>query len=726
MCLIALCLTAVMALMLKIRPPTVLDDPAFGKRTVRAGGRVSDKYFKNDSYYLVLSEVHCPVPGEDRETKFNRILVKLSDSLNGFDDLPRIGEKCIVSGRSCLFSGAVNPGQFDLAGYERLKGIDLEVTGAEIVAVSGRPALLRENLKRLRQRLSEAYDRLYEPEEAGVVKSMVLGDKGALEQEIKGLYQRAGLSHILCISGLHISLFGAGLYSLLKKLHLPRAPSGIVSLTVLILYGMMTGAGVSTIRAVVMFGVLILSEFLGRTYDLLSSLAFADVVILLCRPLEITDSAFVLSFGAVLGIGLLKPVFDRMIPGKNRLLDLLRLSLSVTVFTFPLVLHFFYQIPLYSVLFNLILVPMVAILLIFAFTSGVAGVMVPAAAIPFAHVCRFILWLYESACRFNDRLPHSLLVLGRPYTITTVLYYLLILGASFRFFRQGRRPGGKERGILCTALLFALFLPCIRLRTPLTVTMLDIGQGDCSVLRTGGGRTMLIDCGSSDESEIARYKVIPYLKSQGEDTIDLAVVTHADADHISGYLELFSMDRAERPAVKRLILPDVDMKDNAWLGLAAKAEEAGTEVLLIKAGDRLTLDTISILCLHPDRGYRCEDRNEYSTVLSVRCKAFSALFTGDVEGKGEEILTERIESPYTLLKCAHHGSENSTPQEFLEKVRPVYTFISAGRENSYGHPHQALLERLFCAKTHVFITSRTGAITLRTNGRKVNIKTHFE
>ncbi len=333
-------------------------------------------------------------------------------------------------------------------------------------------------------------------------------------------------------------------------------------------------------------------------------------------------------------------------------------------------------------------------------------------------------------CELNDKLPYSVLIKGRPGVVYIIAFYLvliLLLILTERFVPIcDDMSRTVKTGLLSVAFIIAVFIIPVNINYKTNITMLDIGQGDCTCIETKKGRVIMIDCGSSDESEIAKYRVIPFLKSRGRAVIDTAVMTHADNDHISGFTELFSLPEKESLPVKNLIMPDTAMKDEAYVSLIKLAQKAGVKVLFIKTGDAFDVDGIRFTCMHPDRGYECSDRNEYSTVLSVRYGNFDALFTGDIEGRGEEILTERLDGPYTLLKCAHHGSDNSTFDEFLSKVSPDITFISAGRGNSYGHPGHELLKRLEDAGTRMLVTKDKGALMLSTDGKSVRVGTYLK
>lgn len=727
-CFVALCLVCALFSSLYLHPPQTCKNDSLSGSTAKAFGTLSDKYEKNGSFCLVLSDARLTQGSTFEKEKYN-IIVKLSGT-GEFEDLPGIGQKILTGGRIYIFERARNPGQFDMALFEKSRGIDLELTGAQILCISGKEDRLRESLNRLSYRISGIYDSLYGTEYSGIIKAMVLGRKNDMDPEIKELYTRAGVAHVLCISGLHISLLGCFFYKGLKRCRLPRAPAALISFTMLCLYGMMTGMGVSAKRAIIMFSLLIIADCTGRSYDLLSALAAASCIILLQNPLSLYDAGFILSFGAVLGAGIVKPAADRLFPGKNAAADSFKLSLSITVFTFPIVLYFYFQVPTYAVLLNLLIVPLMGVLLITSLLAGVAGyVCLPLGIIP-AKAGSIILYIYEGVCRINDKLPYSLLIKGRPGKVYIITYYtLLILSVILieRYVRTDRSLSVTAgRAGLCLVCIFMVLVLPVNINETLSITMLDIGQGDCTCIETKKGRVILIDCGSSDESRIAKYKVLPFLKSRGRSCIDMAFVTHADSDHISGLEEILGMPEKEGLWVKNLIMPDTALKDEAYMNLIKLANGCRTKVSLIKTGDEIDVDGITFCCLHPDPGYQCADRNEYSTVLSVGYGGFDALFTGDVEGRGEEIVTKRIGKGYTLLKCAHHGSDNSTPEEFLQRVSPKLTFISAGRGNSYGHPGKELIKRLEDSGTRILVTKERGALMLVTDGKSVKVNTFLK
>jgi len=286
---------------------------------------------------------------------------------------------------------------------------------------------------------------------------------------------------------------------------------------------------------------------------------------------------------------------------------------------------------------------------------------------------------------------------------------------------------------LIILLIFLIYNP----REGLYITFLDVGQGDGIFLESPSGSTYLIDGGSTSSSKVGQYIIQPYLKSQGISNIDYMIATHMDEDHINGLLELIenipeegSKSLVSYITVQNLILPELREPDNTYLEFVARAEGKGISIIYMSAGMSLQDGDVIITCLHPAYEVHSPDKNESSLVLYLDYENFQVLFTGDVEGDGEEELLDVIRDKYIdelssieVLKVAHHGSKNSTPKELLAILKPKISIISCGLNNSYGHPHEELLERLEAVESQTYKTAECGAVTIWTDGKEMRIET---
>ncbi len=759
---------------------------------------------------------------------------------------PEIGSLVILKGTLKNFQQPTNPGQFNAPFYYQILRISFRLNQAEIQVKSDRFYKIAEGLYQLRRKAGSKVDALLPEQEASVMKTMLLGEKGILDEEIKDLYQRNGIAHILAISGLHISMIGMGLYQLLRRAGLKIKLSAILASMIIVLYGMMTGFAVSAIRAIAMFLLQMLAQILGRTYDRITALAVAAVLVLEEQPLYLFHSGFQFSFLCVLGISLILPVLGNVRKGKK-----LFEGVALMAVTLPVYLGVFYQIPVYSMFLNFIVLPMMSILMGAGIVMILAAFLCTSLAIPAAWLITGILMVYERLGLFTEKLPHHYWTPGCPakWQLAVYVAVLIIIAALGRTKRKAvlyqrdcihkgciHRRGGctKEilqedppchevlqyeksqyersqhgmaqynipryevsqyeipqyemqnkriRRIACHGgkwistygipvgicwgfLLLGVVILTWRFRPELQVTFLDVGQGDCIFLQTENGASYLTDGGSSSVSKVGKYRMIPFLKYQGASQIKAVFVSHADSDHYNGIAELLEQAELEGIRVENLVLTDIadECRSEGYEELVELAEQNGITVQLLHEGQQLQDGELLFQCLHPSKGYRAEDLNETSMVLLVTYREFSMLLTGDVQGAGEEHLTQELqdwkepgvtqmqdvirisgeeesmeeesiederiegqieekrpqnkmganhtETELTILKVAHHGSKNSTSEEFLKAANPKLAIISCGEGNRYGHPHEETLERLEKVDIPWFCTKDYGAITV--------------
>ena len=643
----------------------------------------------------------------------------------------RVGNIISVSGTVKKFSVNSNPGTFNEYLYYKSQNISYKVTAENISIINSKYSVFRSILDNIKEELVRVYSKVLPKKEAGILMAMVLGEKYLLEDEIKLLYQENGISHILAISGLHVSMVGAAIYYLLKRLRLGLAVSTLMSLAFVYSYGILTNFSVSTNRAVVMYSIFIIAKLIGRTFDILTAMSLSAFLILLQNPMELFQAGFLLSFGAVLGIAVILPCFSCLHESKNLLVRGICASISAQVLTLPVILYYFFQIPLYSVFINLLVLPLTSMLMLSAIISGIAGIISSSLGVFLAGGANYILKIYEMICRLGSSLPKNLITVGRPDTIRIIIYY----AAISVFIISAKRL--KKKGTLVFFIAAVVILIAPKLKNSLTVTVLDVGQGEAIFMENDNGTTYLVDGGSSDVSQVGRYRITPYLLSKGVDTLDYVFVTHTDMDHVSGIMEIIA---GKHISVRHLILPDISpdisLRNETYNKLEELAKDKGIMLMYVAAGDMITDGKLKINVLHPCVGYQSASNNDYSTVLSVSYGEFDMLLTGDIETKGDQKLitffikqeyinrcnndsTTFIQTDYDVLKVAHHGSKNSTSEEILSIIRPEYALISCSKKNKYGHPHEEVLERLKECKSQIMITPKHGAIMLKTDGNKL-------
>ena len=661
-----------------------------------------------------------------------------------------IGSEIRVEGVLERIESPGNPGQFDSESYYAIKGIGYTIWAENIEVLTVGDGW-GERLQQFRERMVETLTLMLPKRHAGVLAEMLLGDKNIGDPETKVNYQVGGVMHILSISGLHLSLLGMGCYRLLCRIRLPGAIRALVAGVLMGFYCWFTGSNVGTLRALVMFYVALGAKVSGGSYDPLSSASLALILLLLENPRYLFYSGFQLSFVAVLGAGAIYPIWRDALPEKQKVKDFrqrwkrlmkdgILSTLIITLSTLPLICYYFYEIPLLGLIPNLLIL------------LTLNGVMIPGAlgigaGLFSLIVGKFILlpvWglleLYEILLKIIRNIPWSVYICGKPRLWQILVYYICYLMAAGIIWwnRNPREKDSAEEGrtkehrpnehgkrlvwmLNITLLVVGIWILLWRPSVELSLTALDVGQGDSIVLRSGE-QCFLVDGGSSSEGQVGAHRILPYLKSQGIRKLDGIIITHMDDDHTNGILELLEMVSKRESAlrVQRLFLPIWMKGSEEEIQFLDSAKRAGISICYLQKGDRIQKGEFFMEVLYPDEDG--SDGNAGSVTLSVNYQGFRALLTGDLEGRGEEQVIQEL-SAYDYLKVAHHGSRNSTSMEFLDKADPRIAVISCGKKNYYGHPHGELLDRLRQKDVKIFITSECGAVTLYKDRKRSYVTT---
>ncbi len=682
-------------------------------------------YDENEKSVLIRGQVY-------KKTDLSKIQVlylknnSVSDSnIMVYDDNfieVAIGQTVTLQGTTRCFDVARNPGNFDQRFYYAKQDIYGVVWCDEVLGISGEKKHILETLYQFKMNWKENIYEVVGEKEGSVLAAMLLGEKGDMESEMKELYQKNGIGHILAISGLHISFIGLGLYKIIRRTGLGYIPAGVLAILVLNLYALMIGFSVSVIRAYVMLLLRIGADMAGRVYDILTALMVAAAITIGMQPLYLMDAGFLLSYGAILGILFVLPMLEKIFQYRKRFLSGVLASVAINIMLFPIMLWFYYEIPTYSLLLNFVIIPLTSVLLGIGMLGSLIGFITWPVGNLCLYICKFILYVFEVINRVGSRLPYWRIVMGQPKIWQIMLYYIILIIGIIVIGRSKKRKQRKVLfGALCASLSFAAFLIAYRPMGHLTVTMLDVGQGDSIFLRGPKGNTYLLDGGSSDVDQLGKYRMEPFLKSQGVGILDYVFVTHGDTDHCSGIEEMLKRQDVG-VKIRRLVLPSNWKKDEALVEFAQVAQESGIPVVMLEAGKCITEGDLQLECIQPGSSDRNLSGNAGSLVLAVEFREFSMLCTGDVEAEGENVLVKRLGGhKFTVLKVAHHGSKNSTGEAFLQIVQPKVAIISAGEGNSYGHPHKETMERLQNRGCHILETIKSGAITLQTEGNTLTI-----
>lgn len=608
------------------------------------------------------------------------------------------GDEIIVKGERTVFENASNPGGFDTKNYYKGFHIGYMVSADEISLIKENSNPVYALADKLKDRLSRSFYAIADEKHGSVFTAMLLGDKDDLDEGVYSLFSSSGIGHILAISGLHISIIGMGIYKAIRRMGAGYVPAMIICGALILFYGVMTGNGVSTIRAIIMFLLAVYANVVGRTYDLVSAACLAGIVMLMESPFLVYNGGFILSFGAIAGIGVINPVIMKTFEVKGKVLSAIVGGVTIQLATIPAIMYVYYEIPIYSVILNLVVVPLMTYVMIFALIGGIVGCFNVGVGQFMVGISVYILDFYEKICVIFSKLPMAVWTCGKPRMWQMVVYYAL-LGISLWLMHKY----GKKR--LITGAFISAIIIILRFNNSFAAYFLDVGQGDSIFIRSGKN-TFLVDGGSSDEKSLYDYTLEPFLLSNGVAKIDYVVVSHPDNDHISAIVDMMEKDKIK---IGTLVVSGTPEDDEAFLELYTLADKNGTDVMVMKKGDVISDGSVRLECIYPSKDCVVADRNDGSLVLEVTYNDFSMLLTGDISEKTEKVIQDELSS-VDVLKVAHHGSGESSCSEFLVKIRPEIAVISCGKDNSYGHPHEETIHRLSEVGCHIRYTMEEGAI----------------
>ncbi|MFC5450297.1 DNA internalization-related competence protein ComEC/Rec2 [Paenibacillus aestuarii] len=717
-----------------------------------------------------LGESAFPLGGESVQVSLRLLKQEQQAVAAGW----RRGDAVTLAGTLRSPSQARNFGGFDYRRYLRLHYThwQLAVKGVEQAQVE--PAALRFSVVQLlrwndglREALSRRMDKIFPDEHAGFMKGMLIGEQDDLDPERFQQFSELGLTHILAISGLNVSVFLGVCIWIMRRMKLAKETYLLVAMLLLPFYILLTGASPSIVRAGLMAMVALYAARRGLLKDVLHIMAIVAWLMLLWNPYYILDVSFQLSFlvtlGLILGVQRVNRLLEDYIP-QAWLMNTISITLVSQLISFPVSIYYFNQFSLLSWLANAVLVPVIS-MVVFP-----AGLLALTASLLFLPAGRCLGWLVsalnEAVFWLTDLLQllrMFRMVWPTPSFAWMALFYMLvvILDGLLHYRRQLKKSdlppifdassqiwhGYSRLAILiCVSSLLALlwigYSPD-QLDRSGRVQFIDVGQGDSMLIRTPHGKHILIDGGGTlsfskkgeewkqrkDPYEVGRKLLVPLLKKRGVHHLDLLVLTHGDADHSGGLQAVL-----EQIPVKQFLFNGTYKPGASLERLFRTALDRKVPLLAAKPSGWIPIDAeTNLQVLYPFREKDDEvdvaaEQNGQSVVFILDMMGTRWLFTGDIEKGTEGAVLEQlakadqagiVHAPVDVLKVAHHGSKTSTTQAWLDYWRPAYAVISVGAVNSYGHPSPEVVQRLDQSGIKVFRTDQGGEIQFEIRQGKI-------
>lgn len=655
-------------------------------------------------YVIIKNTTICTDKKNIRLRSLVQLNLSTTESITINDDIEIIGVPESID-------GPMNPSDFDNKMYLKSKNVIAKVKVHQIINLqTNRPWI-----EKLQDLLKHQIEVLFQDKDQGIMRALLLGDDTVLESHTDEMYTLSGMSHVLCISGFHISVITGFFLVIMGQLGVGYSLRYLVALIGIWIYAYLTGEGTSTLRATWMMSFCIIGRLIWEEEDSWINLAIVSLILLIFKPYQLFSPGFQLSFLAVLGI-LIGQILQEHLKQEKRLkrwhkwiLPWLPIQLIISL---PLAYHF-YQVPFLSSFLNFAIIPLFSIIMI----SGWMCILLGLLGMPMAHLLaeglNYLLQVISFIIELVLKIPLSTLCVGRPTLIGAIIYILIMIIVLYGI--GGYIKKIKNYYYSCVILLVVMIGYKIMPQS-LHVAFLYVGQGDGAVIITPKGRVIVIDGGKTGKGDVINR----YLRYKGKTHIDIMMLSHSDEDHIGGLIELATTSMP----IKQVFISQADESKrlNELIELCYKK---AIPIQKLGRGNEILMDDLNLTIIAPNFNVPLSDINDNSLVCYLQYKSFSTLFTGDKSKECEMGVYDEI-NKVSVLKVSHHGSRTGTSNELLLKVNPLYAMISCGKDNLYGHPHREVVDLLIENHIAYHQTNKSGAIWIETNGDEMKINSQRE
>ncbi|NWG27322.1 MAG: DNA internalization-related competence protein ComEC/Rec2 [Ignavibacteriaceae bacterium] len=624
-----------------------------------------------------------------------------------------------------------NPGEFDYNAYLKSKAIIgvLNISDRASVRIINSETNTYKNLiHQIRKSIDGQIKKYHSPETAGLLRGLLLADRGEINYQTKTQFINAGVVHVLAVSGLHVGyiimifIFLFGRFNLFTR--------SILTLTGLLFFMFITGVPPSVFRATVMSIVLIIALLTNRSTNLINSISIAALIILIINPNEIYNPGFQLSFAAVLAIDLLLPYFNYLIDKWNIQNNFFRyvilfgaVSLSAQIGTLPFTFLYFNKFSVIALFTNLFVIPGIGIIVATAMVTLFFSALIPFVAIYFGTTNDLFAQALLKLIKFSGDLSFSYISITNYSLLDLIIFYLML--AIFLFYIP-RLSSLKTKIVFLILILANTFLYSsidnkdLLPENYLSVFMIDVGQGDSFLIKFPNGKTALVDAGNTtmffDNGERV---IIPLLNYLGIKKIDYGIVTHIDSDHYGGFVALILENM-----IGEVLKTEIDSSLSKDRRFEEFIRERGIPIHYFKE-EKIEIGNTSLYFLYDEKikNISGNSTNDRSGIFKLVYGETSFLFTGDVEKSIERFYANKYKFflDSDVLKVGHHGSKTSSSEEFISYVSPELSLISAGFKNKFGHPSKEVIQRLETEGSDIYRSDLQKAVLLRSDGQEIKL-----
>jgi competence protein ComEC len=655
------------------------------------------------------------------------ILKDTTKGITGIEPAFEAGDEVELYGRLSEPARERNPGEFDYKRYLSLHNIHkiFYVKGtynAEIISKNNLSFIYQKILYPAKLFANNNIDSFIGGNEGAFLKGLVTGDRGDFTQEMKDYFVKAGVMHLIAVSGLNVAYIILSVTLLLSLLRIPLIPRTIITIIILILYCLFTGSPASIIRASVM-GILALTAYaIQRKINFYNIAGFSALVILIYDSKQLFDAGFILSFCSVLSMVFFYERFENIFINKFEnwlkdyrkylyyLLILFFTSLSAQIGTVPISAMYFGKISIISIFVNVIAVPLSNISLAIGFFQILVATFSTYLSSVIAETNSLLLFLQLIFIKYFASFEFAYFEFYKFNILNTIFYFLVLI-----YIFTSSLKNLHFRISLSAAVIVMLILFNLNFDNKLRVSFMSVGQGECFLVQSPDGKNILIDCGPSNEKyDSGEKNIAPFLKRNGVSNIDILILTHKHNDHTGGADYLIRNFN-----VNKILTNNAGYKIYYSL-LFGKSHPS---VENIRCGDIIKLDGVEMFFLYPF----ILEKEPKPIVFKLKYNKTEILFTSDISEEDERELAESYGDflKSNVLKVSHHGSKNSSSVEFLDKAKPECSIISCGFNNRFGHPAPITIDKLKAINSDIFRTDIDGMVILESDGNNYNIKNNF-
>lgn len=646
-----------------------------------------------------------------------------------FDKL-KIGNRIQLNGVLQKPRNERNPGEFDYEKYLNGKGIVALANSYsvnDLKILSAHTSTLPNLVFQLRKKIDQLIVSLHNKTTAGLLRGLILADRGSIDYDIKNEFINAGVVHVLSVSGLHVGYIVLIFIVAFNRFNVFTR----YALTIfgLLFYLILTGADAPVFRSTIMALAILAAPASGREYNSLNSLALSAFIILLVSPKELFNPSFQLSFSAILSLIVIYPPLKRSldkvkISSKSIkwLLLFCLTSLAAQIGTLPFTLTYFHKLSFSALIANIIVIPVSGAIVGLGILTLIVGSIFSWIGSVYAAANELLTYLLYLFVRLMGSERFSYISIHQFSVYDAVIFYLT-LTSIFLILKKFYNTHAKIVGVFFSiiAMIFFMRLDNTELmpENNLSVIAVDVGQGDALLVKFPNGKTALIDAGNETPYfDNGARVILPLLNKLGIDTIDYGFISHVDADHYKGFLSLIKNHKIKliyKPKLDTALDKDVELekflhKQNVHFKYYSKE--------IIPFGNA----RIYVLNDTTNHYFVPQNSNDKSGMLKLVYGKTSFLFTGDAGVKAEEYFVNSYKTflKSNVLKAGHHGSRTSTSEMFLESIQPDYAIISAGVANKFRHPSKVTIEKLTANRVNILRTDLSGALLFRSDGYAIN------